>query len=148
MKGYVITTDRARIDVAAVHGYLSRESYWAQAVPLAVVQKSIENSLCFAILGPGETELAGFARVITDYATFGYLADVFVLPAHRGKGLSKWLVETIVSHPDLQGLRRWMLATRDAHSLYERYGGFSRVTALDRWMERHNPNVYKEANSA
>jgi GNAT superfamily N-acetyltransferase len=143
MKGYVITTDRARIDAAAVHGYLSRESYWAQGVPLAVVRKSIENSLCFAILAPAASELAGFARVITDYATFAYLADVFVLPEHRGQGLSKWLVETIVSHPDVHGLRRWMLATRDAHELYERYAGFSRVKALDRWMERHDPDVYK-----
>jgi len=147
MNGYVITTDRARIDVAAVHGYLSRESYWAQGVPLAVVQRSIENSCCFAILAPGGSELAGFARVITDYATFAYLADVFVLPEHRAQGLSKWLVEFIVGHPELQGLRRWMLATRDAHELYVRYGGFSRITALDRWMERHDPNVYTNRES-
>ncbi len=113
---YTITTDRSLMDVERIHRYLSQESYWAVGVPLQVVQRSMANSLCFAILAP-DSGLVGFARVITDHATFAYLADVFILEGHRSQGLSKWLMETIVEHPDLQGLRRWILTTRDAHAL-------------------------------
>lgn len=128
---YTISTDRERIDVDAVHGYLTR-SYWATGIPIDKVRRSIEHSLCFAIY-KGDL-LAGFARVITDYATFAYIADVFVLEEHRGQGLSKWLISVIREHPDLQGLRRWALATRDAHTLYERFG-FTALTRPQSWME-------------
>ena len=129
---YEVTTDPARIDVSAVHGFLTA-SYWAKGVPQKVVERSIQNSLCFGIYRGKEQ--AGFARVITDRATFAYLADVFVLPGFRERGLSKWLMQCIIAHPDLQGLRRWSLVTRDAHGLYEQFG-FRVVSAPERWMER------------
>lgn len=137
--GYEITTDQARIDVDAVHAYLSEASYWAKGIPREVVERSIRHSLSFALLCGDE--LAGFARVTSDRATVAYLGDVFILPAHRGKGLSKWLMECIGNHPELQGLRRWMLATSDAHGLYTQYG-FTPLKAPQRWMEKHDPDVY------
>ncbi|HEX5973854.1 MAG TPA: GNAT family N-acetyltransferase [Rubrobacteraceae bacterium] len=130
--GYLISTEASMLDLEVVHGYLSR-SYWAAGVPEDVVRRSIENSLCFGVYR-GE-EQAGFARVVTDRATFAYLADVFVLQEHRGQGIGKWLVEVILSHPDLQGLRRWMLATRDAHDLYRRYT-FTELARPGIFMER------------
>jgi GNAT superfamily N-acetyltransferase len=130
--GYLISTDASMLDLEVVHGYLSR-SYWAAGVPEDVVRRSIENSLCFGVYW-GE-EQAGFARVVTDRATFAYLADVFVLDEHRGQGIGKWLLEVILSHPDLQGLRRWMLATRDAHDLYRRYA-FTELARPGIFMER------------
>jgi N-acetylglutamate synthase-like GNAT family acetyltransferase len=137
---FEISTDPARVDVHAVHGFLTH-SYWARGIPLETVRRSIENSLCFGIYtGKGQI---GFARVITDRATFAYLADVFILPEYRGRGLSKWMLECILAHPDLQGLRRWMLATQDAHGLYAQYG-FSAMKAPERWMEIHRPDVYKQ----
>ena len=117
--GYIVSTDRSMLDLESIHSYLS-QSYWAASVPENVVRRSIEGSLCFGVYK--DEEQVGFARVVTDRATFAYLADVFVLEEHRGRGIGKWLVEVILSHPDLQGLRRWMLATRDAHDLYRRYG--------------------------
>ena len=132
--GYLISTDRSRLDLKVIHGYL-RGSYWAAGVPEDVVRRSIENSLCFGLYR-GE-EQAGFARVVTDRATFAYLADVFVLEEHRGRGIGKWLVEVIISHPDLQGLRRWMLATRDAHELYRRYE-FAELARPEIFMERRD----------
>lgn len=120
------------LDLEVVHGFL-RRSYWAAGVPENVVRRSIENSLCFGVYR-GE-EQAGFARVVTDRATFAYLADVFVLEEHRGRGIGKWLVEVILSHPDLQGLRRWMLATRDAHDLYRRYA-FAELARPGIFMEK------------
>jgi GNAT superfamily N-acetyltransferase len=132
--GYLISTDRSMLDLEVIHGYL-RESYWAAGVPEDVVRRSIENSLCFGVYR-GE-EQAGFARVVTDRATFAYLADVFVLEEHRGWGLGKRLVEAVVSHPDLQGLRRWMLATRDAHELYRRYE-FAELARPEIFMERRD----------
>jgi GNAT superfamily N-acetyltransferase len=117
--GFTITTDPARIDRAAAHAFLM-ESYWAEDIPRGVVDRSIDGSLAFALLD-GDRQI-GFARVITDRATFAYLADVYVLDAYRGRGLGAWLVETVMAHPELEGLRRWMLVTRDAHSLYERVG--------------------------
>ena len=119
MDGYSISSDPARLDIDVIHGYLS-QSYWSPGIPRAVVERAIANSMCFGIF-KGE-EQVGFARVVTDRATFAYLADVFVLEAHRGKGLSKALMREIRGHPDLQGLRRWMLATRDAHGLYRQFG--------------------------
>jgi GNAT superfamily N-acetyltransferase len=130
--GYLISTDASMLDLEVVHGYLSR-SYWAAGVPEDVVRRSIENSLCFGVYR-GE-EQAGFARVVTDRTTFAHLADVFVLEEHRGQGIGKWLVEVILSHPELQGLRRWMLATRDAHDLYRRYA-FTELARPGIFMER------------
>jgi GNAT superfamily N-acetyltransferase len=135
---FEISTDPARIHVGAVHKFLTN-SYWAEGIPLETVQRSIANSICFGMYFAQQQ--FGFARVISDRATFAYLADVFILPAYRGRGLSKWLMECIVAHPDLQGMRRWMLATRDAHKLYANYG-FIPVQKPDRWMERHDPEVY------
>lgn len=137
-QGFVITTDKSRIDMSYVHNFLSN-TYWAQNIPREVVEHAVAGSLCFSILHDGKQ--VGFARVITDEATFAYLADVFVDPAYRGKGLSKWLMETIMNYPSLQGLRRFMLATRDAHGLYSRYG-FEPLTHVNRWMQIHRPDVY------
>jgi len=136
--GYTISTNRERLDLNVIHGFLT-QSYWAAGVPVEIVKRSIENSLPFGLYD--NDRQIGFARVITDYATFAYLADVFVLDAWRGAGLGKWLVAVIDSHPELQGLRRWMLATRDAHGLY-RAVGFESLKQPDRWMEKHAPDVY------
>jgi GNAT superfamily N-acetyltransferase len=138
---YAITTDAKRLDVQAIHGFLSR-SYWSSGVPLAVVQRAIDHSLCFGLFH--HAEQVGFARVISDRATFAYLADVYVLEAHRGRGLSKWLMQTLRAHPDLQGLRRFMLATRDAHELYRRFG-FTELTFPARLMEVLDLDVYTRA---
>ena len=137
---YLLSTDKSIIDVEAVHHFLSH-SYWAQNIPVEVVQKSIDNSLCFAIYH--QQRLIGFARAISDFATFAYLADVFILPGERGKGLSKWLMEIIMDHPQLRGLRRFTLATRDAHGLYAQFG-FTPFDKPDRWMQKHDPEVYKK----
>ena len=118
--GYEISTDPARLDVDAVHGFL-RTAYWSPGIPRAVVQRAIAHSLCFGLYDAAGRQ-AGFARVVSDRATYAYLADVFVLPEHRGRGLGVWLVQTILEHPELQGLRRWALATADAHDLYRRFG--------------------------
>jgi GNAT superfamily N-acetyltransferase len=136
---YLITTNPERVDVAVVHGFLAA-SYWANEIPLAIFERSIEHSLNFSVYH-GESQV-GFARVITDYATFGYLGDVFVLESHRGRGLSKWLMEVVITHPELQGFRRWVLLTRDAHGLYEQFG-FKPVAAPERYMERWVPEVYR-----
>jgi GNAT superfamily N-acetyltransferase len=117
---YVISTERERLDLDLVHRFLSNESYWAPGVEREVVARSVENSLCFGLY-EGERQV-GFARVLTDHAALAWLADVFVVSEHRGRGLGKWLVETVLAHPDLEHLRRFMLGTADAHSLYERYG--------------------------
>jgi N-acetylglutamate synthase-like GNAT family acetyltransferase len=143
MTDYVISTDRSKIDVDVVHDFLS-QSYWAENIPKGIVHKSIQNSLCFGVYR--QDSLIGFARVISDFATFAYLADVFILPAERGKGLSKWLMQVIIDHPELQGLRRFTLATRDAHRLYSQYG-FSSFDKPERWMQKHDPGVYKKASS-
>lgn len=118
--GYEISTDRRRLDLDVVHGFL-RGAYWSPGVPRNVVERAIEHSLCFGLYAPGG-EQVGFARVVTDRAAIAYLADVFVLPVHRGRGLGVWLIETVLAHPDLQGLRRFELATADAHALYARFG--------------------------
>lgn len=135
---FTITTDPARIDRAAAHAFLTG-SYWARGVPREVVDRSIENSIAFALFD-GERQI-GFARAVTDRATFAYLSDVYVLDEYRGRGLARWLVETVLAHPDLQGLRRWMLATRDAHGLYAKVG-FTPLDAPERFMEIFDPEVY------
>jgi len=135
---YEISTDRSRLDIDLIHNYLSNESYWASGRSREVVERSIENSLPFGIYKDGAQ--VGFARIVTDYATFAWVADVFVLPAHRSRGLSKWLMEVILAHPRLQGFRRWVLSTKDAHELYERYG-FIKLHRPERWMERPDPNM-------
>lgn len=135
---YLITTDRSRLDVDLIHNFLSTQTYWAVGRGIEVVQRTIDNSLCFGIYR--ETEQVGFARVVTDFATFAWLADVFVVPEHRGRGLAKWLMEVILAHPELQGFRRWVLATKDAHSLYKQFG-FIPLHRPERWMERPDPNM-------
>jgi GNAT superfamily N-acetyltransferase len=139
---YRLSTDRDEVDVARVREFLAG-SYWAKDIPLEVVQRAVEGSLPFSIHHASEGQVA-FARVVTDRATFAYLADVFVLPKHRGRGLSTWLMDAVFEHPELQDLRRWMLVTRDAHGLYERYG-FRSLAHPDRVMERHDPEVYQRA---
>jgi len=119
-KGFIFSDDPNKIDVNAIHQYLSTESYWAQGIPIEIVKKSIENSLCFGIYK--DRQQVGFARWITDRATFGYLADVYVLKPYRGQGLSKKILSFMLFHPDLQGFRRYVLATQDAHGLYAQYG--------------------------
>ena len=134
-----ISIDRAEVDLAVVHAFLSQEAYWSKNIPRDVVEKSIENSYCFSAFINGVQ--VGFARVVTDAATFAYLADVFVLPEFRGRGISKKLMQSVQSHPELQGLRRWMLMTADAHKLYENYG-FSALAEPDRAMEISRPDIY------
>src|SRR4051812_11779988 len=141
-ENYLISTDVSKLNVDTIYQYLSEESYWAKGIPRAVVEKSIANSLCFGVYW--NEEQVGFARLVTDEATFAYLGDVFILPQHRGKGLSKFLMETIHAHPELQNLRRWWLGTKDAHGLYEQFG-WTRITdeVAKRFMQKHNPHVYK-----
>ena len=131
---YTVTTDKTRLDVDAVHDYLTHRSYWAQGRSRDMVEASITHSLCFGVYEGSQQ--VGFARVVTDFVTFAWLCDVFILETHQGQGLGKWLVECVVGHPDLQAMRRILLATRDAHELYRRYGGFTGLAAPDRWMER------------
>jgi GNAT superfamily N-acetyltransferase len=140
---YEISTDKNRIDVAMIHDFLANESYWARGIPLEVMKKSIENSLCFGVYHQGRQ--AGFARVVTDYATTAYVGDVFIIESYRGRGLGKRLVKTIMCQPELEGLRLWFLGTRDAHDLYKKYG-FKKVAetpAMERLMAILNPDVYK-----
>jgi len=132
MPSYEITSDKSRMSVEAAHAFLTT-TYWSPGVPLSTVRKAFDNSLCFAALADGEQ--VGFARVVTDKATFAYLADVYVVQAHRGRGLAKLLVQAVQQHPELQGLRRFMLATRDAHGLYAQFG-FAPLSAPGRFMER------------
>lgn len=133
---YEISTDRARLDRDLIHRFLRDESYWARGIPRDVVDRAIENSLCFGVYAGAEQ--VGFARVVTDRAAIAYLGDVFIGPGHRGRGLGKRLVETVMAHPDLRGLRRFMLGTEDAHSLYERFG-FRPLANPDRMMELASP---------
>jgi GNAT superfamily N-acetyltransferase len=134
-----ISTDKNLLDVDMIHKFLSEESYWANRRTREQTEKAIENSICFGLYD-GKKQI-GFARVVSDCATFAYLGDVFVLSEYRGKGLSKMLMEAVMSHPDLQGLRRWLLATKDAHGLYEQFD-FAPLRLPERWMERTAPNAY------
>lgn len=139
---YLITTNIKKMNVNVIHEYLSKESYWAKNIPLKIVERFMRHSFCFAVIHQNET--IGFARLVTDYATFAYLADVFILPEYRKKGLSKMLLNFIHANPELQGLRRWLLATEDAHDLYEQYDWIKLSgPQAKRFMQKHNPNVYK-----
>lgn len=140
IEGYRISSDQSELDIESIHEFLST-SYWAEGIPMETLNRAISNSLSFGVFSK-EKRQAGFARVITDSATYAYLADVYILEDHRGKGLSKWLMHEIMSHPDLQGLRRMTLATADAHGLYEKYG-FSELAKPEVFMENWNPEVYK-----
>src|SRR5947209_8277470 len=161
--GFLINTERARLDLDVIHGFLTN-CYWAKGIPRDIVARSMEHSLCFGIYdvgseatarvakdaqpfgsapgGRGATMQVGFARVVSDFATLAYVGDVFVLEPYRGRGLSKWLMDCIVRHPALQGLRRWILLTRDAHGLYSHFG-FKALTSPEQFMERHRPDVYE-----
>ena len=141
---FSISSDKSKLDLHFVHRFLS-QSYWAEGIPIDVVKRSIDGSLCFGVFD--NDRQVGFARVITDEATFAYLADVFVDEEYRGRGLSKLLMETIINTPSLQGLRRFLLATRDAHGLYEKFG-FKPLTHTSPWMQIHNPEIYKQPAAA
>jgi GNAT superfamily N-acetyltransferase len=132
--GYTISTDVTRLNIPLIHEYLSQQAYWAKGRSLEVVESSIQNSLCFGVY-QGDQQI-GFARVVTDYATFSWLCDVFILDSHRGSGLGKWLIATVVEHPQLQSAGQFILATRDAHELYRRYGGFNDLPMPGKWMVR------------
>ena|ERR1700722_3663562 len=135
-KGYNISTDKDLLNFAAIYLYLSEESYWAAGIPADRLKNAINNSMCFGVYK--DTAQAGFARVVTDKASFAYICDVFILPGYRGIGLSKWLIQAIVEHPELQGLRRWSLATADAHGLYGQFG-FTPLSKPENWMEKFKP---------
>lgn len=138
MQSYEISTDTTRLNVEAIHAFLT-QTYWSPGIPLATVERAVRNSVCVgAYVG---NEQVGFARMVSDRATFAYLADVYVLEAHRGNGLSRRMMESITQLPELQGLRRMMLVTRDAHGLYEKFG-FKPLAAPARFMELHDPNAY------
>lgn len=136
---YTISTDPARLDIPLIHQFLSQESYWAKGRSFETVKTSIAHSLNFGVYH--QDQQVGGARVVTDYATFSWLCDVFILEAHRGQGLSKWLVKTIINHPDLKGLRRILLASSTARGLYQKYAGFEPLHGPERWLERFNPNA-------
>jgi GNAT superfamily N-acetyltransferase len=137
--GIVISTDRSRLDLDSIQKFLAEDSYWARERTPEQTKTAIENSICFGVFD-GDRQI-GFARVVSDRATFAYVGDVYIIGGFRGRGLSKWLMEVIVGHPELQGLRRWVLATRDAHTLYEKFG-FMELVHPERWMERPAPNAY------
>jgi GNAT superfamily N-acetyltransferase len=139
-----ISTDKDQLDLALIHGFLSTGSTWAQGIPLSTVRRAIEHSLCFG--GYVNGHQVAFARVISDYATFANLVDVFVLPDHRGKAYGKQVVDAVMAHPDLQGLRRFTLATFDAHELYARHG-FTTPSRPDTLMEIYRPGIYQLARS-
>jgi GNAT superfamily N-acetyltransferase len=143
--GCLISTDPAKLDLDVIHGFLS-QAYWSEEIPRSVLERAIRNSLCFGVYAEGRQ--VGFARVVTDRATFAYLADVFILESHRGRGLSKRLMEAIMSHPDLQGLRRWSLATRDAQGLYSRFGFAPLQFPKRHYMEILDLEIYKRDRGA
>lgn len=135
---FLISTARERMDLDVIHQFLTN-CYWAKGIPREVVARSIANSLCFGLFVSGRQ--IGFARAISDYATYAYIGDVFILEPYRGRGLGHWLMQCVMDHPSLQGLRRWSLVTQDAHGLYEKFG-FTPLKAPQNYMELHNPDVY------
>jgi GNAT superfamily N-acetyltransferase len=137
---YEISTDTHRLNVGVIHNFLAEESYWSPGIPLGIVERAIQNSLCFGVYH--QTAQVGFARVVTDKSTFALLADLFILSAHRGKGLSKWLMRCVVGHEDLQGLRRLLLLTSDAHGLYRQFG-FQELGNPSRFMEVLRQDIYR-----
>src|SRR5262245_28099723 len=134
---FLISVDKTKLDLNVIHRFLDG-SYWAKGRSVETIRRSIENSIAFGLYK--DEKQIGFARVITDYATFAWIADVFIIEEYRGRGLSKWLMEVIIGHPELQGFRRWVLATKDAHDLYRKFG-FVELKKPERWMERHDPNT-------
>ncbi|NBO65546.1 MAG: N-acetyltransferase [Acidobacteria bacterium] len=136
---YLVTTDRSRLNIDAIHAFLSREAYWSEGLPLVTLKRSIENSLCFGLFE--EDQQIGFARVISDLATVAYLGDVYIADSHREQGLSRLLLDAVFSHPDLQNLRRWILLTSSADWLYRKYG-FEKLPRPEIYMERFDPDVY------
>jgi len=138
---YTISTDKHKLDIASIHQFLANETDWAQGIPIQTLQTSIENSLNFGVYH--NDKQIGFARVISDFSTIAYLGDVYVLDTYRGKGLSKWLLSEIMQHPNLQGLRRWILLTNTAEWLYKKFG-FTAVPNPEFYMEKHDPNVYRK----
>jgi GNAT superfamily N-acetyltransferase len=138
---FYITTDKTKLDVDAIHDFLSTKAYWCLNIPKNKIVTAIENSLCFGVYH-NEKQI-GFARIISDFSTIAYLGDVYVLEEYRGQGLSKWLMDTIMNHPDLQDLRRWILLTGDAHGLYRQFG-WTAISDASKWMELHNKNVYSK----
>jgi N-acetylglutamate synthase-like GNAT family acetyltransferase len=137
--GFCISTDKTKLDVDSIHEFLSTKAYWSLNIPKETVQTAIQNSLCFGVYQ--NEKQVGFARIISDFSTIAYLGDVYILEECRGNGLSKWLMETIMDHPHLQGLRRWILLTGDAHGLYRKFG-WTDIADSSKWMELHNKNVY------
>jgi N-acetylglutamate synthase-like GNAT family acetyltransferase len=137
--GFCISTDKNRLDINSIHHFLSTRAYWSLNVPKDRVQLAVQNSLCFGVYQ--EQKQIGFARIISDLSTVAYLGDVYILEEYRGRGLSKWLIETVMNHPNLQGLRRWILLTSDAHGLYRQFG-WTDIADPTKWMELHNKNVY------
>ena len=137
---YHISTEKQLLDIEMIHDFLSTKAYWSLKIPMATVRKSIAHSLCFGVYR--ENEQVGFARVISDYSTIAYLGDVFIVEPHRGKGLAKLLVKTILDHAELQGLRRWILLTGDAHGLYKQFG-WKELADETLWLELHNGKVYR-----
>jgi GNAT superfamily N-acetyltransferase len=137
---YIISTDKSRLDLNIIHSFLTA-SYWAEGIPLETVQRAIEHSFTLGVYRADQQ--VGFARLVTDYTTFAYLADVFILEPFRNQGLSKWLLTVMIEHPDLQGLRRWLLATKDAHELYRQFG-FTELRWPERFMEVLVPDIYKK----
>ena len=140
---YEISTDKSRLDIGVIHGFLS-SCYWAKGIPRDVVEKGIQHSMCFGAYCDGEQ--VGFARVITDFVAIAYLADVFVVPAHRGRGISKLLMREITGHPELQKVRRFLLATQDAHGLYAQFG-FQSLAHPGHYMTIHRPDIYQTKSS-
>jgi GNAT superfamily N-acetyltransferase len=138
---YFITTDKSELDIEAIHDFLCNQSYWSKNIPIDIVRKSVEHSLNFGVFHVDKQ--IGYARVITDFSTIAYLGDVYVLAEYRGNGLSKWLMEQVMKHPELQGLRRWILLTSSAHELYKKFG-WQEVAKPEVYMEFFNPDVYKE----
>ncbi|HEV8505249.1 MAG TPA: GNAT family N-acetyltransferase [Chitinophagaceae bacterium] len=138
---FCISTNKEMLDVDAIHDFLSTNAYWCLNIPRDKVQTSIDNSLCFGVYK--DKKQIGFARVITDFATIAYLGDVYILEEYRGLGLSKWLMEIVMNHQNLQGLRRWILLTGDAHNLYREFG-WTDISDPAKWMELHNKNIYQQ----
>jgi len=141
--GYEISSDRSRLDAALIHEFL-RSSYWARNIPRSVVEKSLDHSLCFGVFCDGRQ--VAFGRAVTDRATFAYIADVFVIPEHRGRGISKLLMHAMLAHPDLTGLRRIVLATADAHGLYAQFG-FQPLAHPENYMTIHDPEIYPKSGA-
>ncbi|HEX7390710.1 MAG TPA: GNAT family N-acetyltransferase [Acidiphilium sp.] len=142
LPGYALSTDKQHLDVDMIHHFLSEESYWSRGVPRDVVERAVRHSMCFGVYHEGKQ--VGFGRVVTDHASFALLADLFVIEGHRGRGISKWMLRCIIDHEALQGLRRWLLLTSDAHELYARFG-FTPLGSPSRFMEVLRANIYASA---